>query len=30
VAAYGASAFPTQAYGASNYWVDVLFVAASG
>src|SRR5207244_9020309 len=22
---YGASAFPTQTYNASNYWVDVVF-----
>jgi hypothetical protein len=23
---YGAAAFPTQTYRASNYWVDVLFI----
>ena len=26
VFAYGVSAFPTQTYDASNYWVDVVFV----
>jgi hypothetical protein len=25
---YGSSAFPTSTYGASNYWVDVVFSAA--
>jgi hypothetical protein len=29
VYSYGASAFPTQSYQSSNYWVDVVFVAAS-
>jgi hypothetical protein len=23
---YGASAFPTNSFGAANYWVDVVFV----
>ena len=23
---YGASAFPTETYNATNYWVDVAFV----
>jgi hypothetical protein len=23
---YGGSAFPTETYNASNYWVDVVFV----
>jgi uncharacterized protein DUF4082/Big-like domain-containing protein len=27
---YSASAFPTQTYGASNYWVDVVFTASGG
>jgi beta-lactam-binding protein with PASTA domain len=26
---YGASAFPTQTFNASNYWVDVVFTSAS-
>ena len=31
VYAYGATSnFPNQSYGASNYWVDVLFTAVSG
>jgi methionine-rich copper-binding protein CopC len=27
---YGSSAFPTQSYSASNYWVDVIFSSSSG
>jgi fibronectin type 3 domain-containing protein len=27
---YGASAFPTQTFGATNYWVDVVFAPSSG
>ena len=26
---YGARAFPTQTFGATNYWVDVLFTASA-
>lgn len=29
VYAYGASAFPTQSFGASNYWVDVVFTTGA-
>ena len=27
---YGASAFPTQTFNSSNYWVDVVFAASGG
>jgi len=27
---YGAGGFPTQTYGSSNYWVDVVFVPGGG
>ena len=30
VFAYGSGGFPTQTYGAANYWVDVVFTSAGG